>query len=146
MKLVGFNVSTAGENGHTGVSPATSNILATERRMLNHSWTVEGARMLCPQTAWRTIRHILQYSTAYIQHRGGGRRRTGPPPLPPRSQLCSCVDEREQIFLAISMSTPQVSALQKHVAAAAAAAPLGRSICYSREGRAGKETGKKRET
>lgn len=47
----------------------------------------------------------------------------GPPPLPPHSQLCSCVDEREQIFLAISVSTPQVSALQKHVAAAV---PLGR--------------------
>lgn len=66
-----------------------------------------------------------------------------PPPLLPHSQLCSCVDEREQTFITISVSSPHVSALQKHIAAVA---PLGRPHMLLQGGRAReKRNVKKRE-
>lgn len=116
-----------------GPSPAT----VTETEPLQ---TSVGTAHVCSAPRRHGGRYGIFYSTTqHIYSIGGGVEERGPPPLPPPSQLCSCVDECEQIFLAVSVSTPQVSALQKHVAAAA---PLGgpHMLLQGRE-----ENGKKEE-
>lgn len=74
--------------------------------------------------------HGIFYSTTQpIYSSRGGR---GPSPLP-HSQLCSCVDECEQTFSAVSASTPQFSALEKHIVAAAAGPYAVRRVRKRRE-------------